>query len=55
MPMIIGGEHMSYKPAFFSWLRRQLIIVEDWPYNGTDFCRDLDMLLPEGEDYDDGG
>lgn len=52
MPRIAGEQQMSYKPAFFSWLRRQLIVVEDWPYSGTDFRGDPDMPLPEGEDYD---
>lgn len=32
-----------------------MVFVEDWPYAGTDFCRDLDMLLPAGEQWDDGG
>lgn len=55
MHRIMGGQQMSYKPTFFSWLLRQLIVVEDWPYNGTDFSRDPKMPLPEGEDFDDGG
>jgi len=46
---------MSYKAAFFSWLWHQLIVVEEWPYSGANFCGDPDMPLPEGEDYDDGG
>jgi len=29
--------------------------VEDLTYSGTKFCKDLDMPLPEGEDFDDGG
>jgi len=29
--------------------------VEDWSYAGLDFCRDPDMLLPAGEQWDDGG
>jgi len=32
-----------------------MIIVEDWPYSGTDFHGDPDMPFPEGEDYDDWG
>jgi len=31
------------------------LVREDWPYNGTDFHRDLDMPLPDGEDFDDEG
>jgi len=29
--------------------------MEDWPYSGTNFRGDLDMLLPDGEDFDDEG
>ena len=28
-------------------------MVEDWPYAGTDFIGDLDLPLPEGEDWDE--
>jgi len=55
MPRITRGQQISYKPAFFSWLQRHLIVLKDWPYSSTDFCGDSDMLLPEREDYDDGG
>ena len=44
---------MSWRPEFFGWLRRQLIVVEDWPYAGTDFTRDPDLPLLEGEDWDE--
>jgi len=44
---------MSFGPEFFGWLRRQLIVVEDWPYAGTDFTGDPDLSLPEGEDWDE--
>jgi len=27
--------------------------MEDWPYDDTDFTRDLDLPLPEGEDWDE--
>ena len=43
---------MSWRPEFFGWLRRQLIVVEDWPYAGTDFTVDPDLPLPEGDDWD---
>ena len=44
---------MSWRPEFFVWLWRQLIVVEDWPYANTDFTGDLDLPLPEGEDWDE--
>jgi len=53
MPGGGGGQQMSWKPMFFIWLCHQLIIVEDWTYAGTNFTRDLDLPLPEGEDWDE--
>ena len=50
MPRSGGGQQMSWIPEFFGWLRRQLIVVEDWPYAGTDFTGDPNLPLPEGED-----
>ena len=44
---------MSWRPEFFGWLRRQLIVVEDWPYAGTYFTGDPDLPLPEGDDWDE--
>ena len=44
---------MSWRPEFFIWLHRQLIVVEDWPYAGTDFTGDPDLPLPEGEEWDE--
>ena len=32
-----------------------MIFVEDWPYAGIDFRGDPNMLLPAGEQWDDGG
>ena len=45
---------MSWRPEFFIWLRRQLIMVEDWPYAGTNFTGDPDLPLIEGEEWDEG-
>ena len=53
MPRSGGGQQMSWRPEFFRWLRRQLIVVEDWPYWGTDFTGDPDLPLPEGDDWDE--
>ena len=44
---------MSWRSEFFRWLRRQLIVVEDWPYAGTDFTGDPDLPLLEGDDWDE--
>jgi len=53
MPRGGGGQHMSWRPEFFIWLRHQMIVVEDWPYAGTDFTGDPDLPLPNGEDWDE--
>lgn len=53
MPRGGGGQQISWRPKFFVWLLRQLIVVEDWPYAGTDFTRDPDLPLPEGEEWDE--
>ena len=53
MPRLGEGQQMSWRLEFFRWLRRQLIIVEDWPYVGTDFTGDSDLPLPEGDDWDE--
>ena len=44
---------MSWRPKFFICLRRQLIVVEDWPYAGTNFMGDPDLPLPEGEEWEE--
>ena len=30
-----------------------MIVVEDFPYAGTNFTRDPDLPLPEGDDWDE--
>ena len=44
---------MSWRPKFFDWLLRQLIVVEDWPYSGTDITGDAVLPLPAREDWDE--
>ena len=55
MPRSGGDQQMSYNLAFFIWLSCQLIMVENWSYNRTEFRGDPDIPLPEGDDFDDGG
>ena len=50
-----GGPKVNYGPGFFFWLRNQLLMVEDYAYEGADFCDDLELDLPEGEVWDDQG
>ena len=44
---------MSWRPKFFEWLHRQLIVVEDFPDYNMDFTGDVDLPLPKGEDWDE--
>ena len=44
---------MSWRLEFFIWLRHQPIVVEDWPYAGTNFMGDSDLPLPEGEEWNE--
>jgi len=53
MPRGGGGQEMSWHPEFFIWLRRQLIVIQDWPYAGTNFMGDPDLPLPEGEEWEE--
>jgi hypothetical protein len=40
---------------FFAWLRRQLIVIEDFPYVGVDFWGSMDLVLPYRIDWDVSG
>jgi hypothetical protein len=40
---------------FFAWLRRQLIVIEDFPYVRVDFRGSMDLVLPYGMDWDASG
>ena len=50
-----GGPKVTYGSGFFHWLRNQLIMVEDYAYEGEDFRNDPELVLPEGEVWDDRG
>ena len=53
----VGGEghKFVYKSAFFHWLRGQLLMIEDYAYEGVDFCKDPELPLSEGEKWDERG
>jgi hypothetical protein len=40
---------------FFAWWRRKLIVIEDFPYARVDFRGSVDLVLPEGIDWDVSG
>ena len=50
-----GGSKIVYGSVFFRWLRNQLLMIEDYAYEGENFYDDLELPLPEGEDWDDRG
>ena len=50
-----GGPKVVYETAFFPWLRGQLLMIEDYDYEGAYFWGDLDLVLPEGEEWDGRG
>ena len=53
----LGGGRVSnpYPADLFSWWRRQVVSINDYPYAGIDFRGDPDMPLPPGSAYDDIG
>jgi len=40
---------------FFTWMRHQLIMIEDFPYARVYLWGNMDLVLPEGEDWDASG
>ena len=40
-----GGPKVTYYSRFFHWLRNQLLMVEDYAYEGADFQNDLELVL----------
>ena len=50
-----GGPKFSYGSGFFRWLRNQLLMVEDYAYDGAEFRDDPELVLHEGEVWDDRG
>jgi hypothetical protein len=50
----LGGEHnSSLMQNFFRWWDRQIVAIDDYAYHGVDYRDDPDMVLPEGERFND--
>ena len=47
-----GGHVYTYPAAFFHWVERQIICIDDYAYAGSDFRNDPDMVLPPGGRWD---
>ena len=56
MPRLGGeGPKFNYNSGFFRWLRNQLLMVEDYAYEGADFRNGSELVLPKGEVWDERG
>ena len=50
MPLLEGGgPKVTYSSGFFCWLRNQLLMVEDYAYEGENFRNDLELVFPKGK------
>jgi hypothetical protein len=37
-----------FNADFFAWWRRQLVVIQDFPYAGVYFRGNVHLILPEG-------
>jgi hypothetical protein len=54
-PRLVSESEFHFTGDFFAWLRRQFLWIEDFPYVDVDFRGSMDLILPEGEDWDESG
>ena len=52
---LVSELEFRFTSDFFAWLRRQYLWIEDFPYAGVEFRGSMDLILPEGEDWDESG
>jgi hypothetical protein len=50
-----GRTNESFDENFFSWLSRQISVIEDYPYVGIDFSIDPEIPIPLGEERGEMG
>jgi hypothetical protein len=50
-----SDSEFRFTSDFFAWLRRQLIMIEYFPYARVDFQGSMDLILSVGEDWDASG
>ena len=43
-----GGLKVTYGSVFFHWQQIQLLMIEDYAYEGADFRHDPEIPFPEG-------
>jgi len=46
-----GQSHISFSDTFFGWFDCQEMVYSEYPYAGTDFWGDPDLVLPAGEQW----
>ena len=53
----LGGGQVAnpYPTDFFLWWHRQIIAIDDYPYEGIDFRGDPYMSIPPGSTYGEIG
>ena len=52
---LVSESEFHFTGDFFAWLRRQYLWIEDFPYANVDFRGSMDLILPEGEEWDESG
>jgi hypothetical protein len=52
---LVSESEFHFTGDFFAWLRWQFLWIEEFPYADVDFHRSMDLILPEGEDWDESG
>jgi hypothetical protein len=55
MAQHVAGPMIKYNDSFFDWLRLQMLMVDDYAYVRLDFRGDLDLALPEDDQWGDLG
>ena len=50
-----GRGKLKFGDPFFQWLRDQLLMVEDYAYEGIDFSGDPNLPLPPSGEWGDIG
>ena len=50
-----GAAVVRFSDSYFHWLEDQVFSIQDFPYAEVDFRGDPDMVLPQGEQWDDRG
>ena len=50
-----GAKVVRFPAGYFHWLENQVFAIQDFLYAKMDYRGDPDMVLPQGEQWDDRG